>query len=433
MVRKLEAPSRVIEDMGRISARLWPCLLLGAACGTDVIDHSDCFRGLIEAPSSGGTDLEIRTVSEYGGRPIGRVAVQINGQAWMTTDDEGHLSVPTPDVPYTLVIHQVIGKVEPLSGGYEFHDVWEYRNLSGYSLTARVDGSAIETRSAKVAGAVAPVREGQQVRVFVPDHDLGSRGTSSTLADGTGAFELDVSWEGKTRAIKVHALASDPAQPPARYFGYGSAELELTENLDEQPELELQPVEEARVSGTVTGPEGLSIEATLSLQVDNDNLTLGSQTAGDTFEYVFPRIEDARAHLTMSSFSQDSSATYHSKRVELPSSRVAFELPSPAVQLEPTEGSTVAPAATTFSWTPVPAGGTHELNFSCSWRDGESNAYNVHMMVIDAGQQTTLPAIPDLTISPLADCAWNVYWFAAPNADERKYSASARRTLHVAE
>lgn len=391
-----------------------------------VVFGASCWRN--------GDELVVRTVSEYSGLPMQDVRVQVDDQAWVTTDAEGKARFAAVTGSFTVRIHQSFSAE---GGAYRADKVWELRGRSGADVVVMVDGTPAPHHEGIVSGTVSG-RSGSAssaVWVWISGGARGNGHGGEVLARSDGTFDLPVAWEGAPAAtLTLRAVESDGASPPGDYLGFGATVVTLSDTgigaSVSGVTLPLQPVTEATVTGTVSTPVILSgapsSSAVLAVFGEFDHRRLGTgPSPPSTFSLAVPQITGAAPWVGF--IAGTAPASQHARRVELSSSAVAFSLPDPVELLEPADAASIGPA-TTFRWGAGPAGGTYALVVYCSWSDGGVTR-SVGFRGIETGSTSAaLPAIPGLTMAAGAACDWQVFWRAtADPALESRWSSSAKR------
>ena len=390
--------------------------------------------------SGGGGGLVVKTVSEYGGTPIGGVKVQVGEQGWTTTGANGEARFAPAATPYTVRIHQ---RLETTVGGRSRQNdkVWQLVGQTANPLAVEVDGSLAQIYKSRLAGSVAGRSGAPNTRVLV----LGSPvGPDRTFGSANGPL---VWWEGGTRYdFTLRAVESDTNQPPAHYAGYAAGRVTVTDTTGLLGQggnltgvgLQLAPVAESSVAGRVALAEGLSA-ASLRSQValrfsQSDWLELGEGSGQPaTFQYTVPIVSGGELWVRFFASPTAPASTvaafgFHHRKVALPSTGVSLDVPAPVSLTEPAEAATFGPA-TLFRWSAGPAGGKYSLDLSCGdWSEGAVTR-NIHYRGIETTTpEVALPAIPDVVVPAGTSCSWAVDWIALSDpSSERRGSRSFER------
>lgn len=391
-----------------------------------------------------GGGLVIQTVSEYEGSPIAGVKVQVGDQPWTTTDAGGRARFAAVTSPYTVRIHQPMTFTDSKGVPHQHDKVWHLVGRDQNPLVVQVDGSLAQIYKANISGTIAgrSASPGSEVVVVA--------GTSFPFpVAGDGTFDLpSVSWEGGTaRDLDLRALETS-GQPPLHYTRYGATRVHVVDttgflgaggNLGGVT-VQLNPVSEARVSGQVALPDELA-QSNLSAAIwlryneyESISVSPGAPSGQPaSFDYALPVIDGAAPWIQFAATSPTGNSygnayAWQARKVSLPSSGVAFDLPTPPTLTEPADGSGIGPA-TVFRWSAVAPGGTYTLDVSCDeWTAGILRK-GVHYRGIETtGTEASLPVIPDVAVPAGTPCSWSVGWNAATDpATEIRYSWSEGR------
>lgn len=165
---------------------------------------------------------------------------------------------------------------------------------------------------------------------------------------------MSAEWQGRsTASVVLRGWESDAVFPnaPFRYYGFGSATVPVVEGGSVTGvSLALVPVGQGTVEGTVSLPPavvGTAVGAALWLAFSPyDWVHLARWEAPGTVSVVVPSVAGAEAWIGMMA-----GATWHNRRVTVPSRGVVFDLPAPPALLEPADESVLADA-TVFRWGP---------------------------------------------------------------------------------
>jgi hypothetical protein len=401
------------------------------------------------ACSGGSGTVVILTLEEDTRFPVAGIRVQVNDEAWLTTDADGRAVFPDAHPPYTVRAFQAaLFPGSGLSQARIYQDVYDLQDETESPLELLIDRvrtydpQAPVAISGRVTGQAAEA--GTKITVAASS---GSHLLHEVQAGADGSFEMTVDWEGPgPRELVLRALQSDAAEPPTRYARFGSTT--VTARAGEQVSgvvLAVSPIDTATVSGVVSMPaavEPRGLLSTLWLDVQGTRLTLaGGIPAESAFGYAFPRIEGAAARL---SFVTDpvrtrqgrlvlnAASSSQTRTVEVPSSGLPFDLPAPVTLVAPAEGASIGPS-TVFRWDAAPGGGgKYTLWVHCAWPNTTDDTFsfrgNVEYEVETSDTQASLPAIPEVVIGDEAGCQWNVRWrdSATPTSDGRASSSEDR-------
>ncbi|HTE56777.1 MAG TPA: hypothetical protein VK698_38250 [Kofleriaceae bacterium] len=359
--------------------------------------------------------MVITTVSEYGGSPIAGVRVQVDDEEWATTDQRGEAGFVGIEPPYSVRLFQAL-ETESM----RFQDVWELVDQTETRLEIPVDGSRVTTHEGDITGSISGTTGGEsQIAVFggkFPDTGAVS------LAEEDGTFQLaGFRWEGPaSRSFDLHALESDTADPPTHYIGFGNASITLRdsgEGATAEASIELAPVGESHVTGSVAVADGLApaLRPSLRLELaDGAAVDLGSGDAALTpgdFELTAPDIDGATMRLAfrggdLTGGPPAGPSAYVSLALTLPADDVAIDLPAAVELVEPADGASID-GATVFRWDELAGGTRYGLHLSCEWDGGNVN----YRLIETTGTEVSLPDIPELDVGAGATCFWRVGWF----------------------
>lgn len=356
----------------------------------------------------------ITTVSEWGQSPVAGVRVQLDDGEWLTTDEDGRVVFDVTPQSYDLRIFQRIDDGSTVS-----QDVWALTDQTSRTMTVPVDGSTQPTHEGSISGSVSGT-SGESTHVAVFGGRFPDTGAVGTVAED-GTFQLArFRWEGSSsQRFNLHALESNGGDLPTRYTGFGTASIMLEdggEGASATAEIDLAPVDETDVTGTVTVADGIapSLRPSMTLTLaDGSRLTLGDEAAltPGAFEFAVPDIEGATLRLGFEAGDMVTGAltgprSSYSALITLPAKGLAVELPAAVVPIAPAEASTIE-HSTRFRWEPLPGGNHYGLSLTCTWEGG-----NVDYRVVETTDtEVSLPDIPDLVIGAGASCAWSVGWY----------------------
>lgn len=196
------------------------------------------------------------------------------------------------------------------------------------------------------------------------------------------------------------------------------------------------------MSGQVLLPDALA-QATLSAGIRlryNEYESISAREGAPSgqpasFDYALPLIDGAAPWIQFIATSTAGNPDYgrayalHARKVSLPSSGVAFDLPAPPTLTEPADGSGIG-LATVFRWSAVAPGGIYVLDVTCDeWTAGTVRK-GIHYRGIETtGTEVSLPVIPDVAVPAGTPCRWSVGRNAATDpATGIRYSWSEERT-----
>ena len=384
---------------------------------------------LLVVSSCSGADGErvlVRAVSERTGAPFADVRVQVDEEAWQTTDAAGEASFADISAPFVVRLHET-------SNGWDNVVVLEGR--TGTEVVVEISGPGpTQFHSAGASGTIAG-RAGASpdsiVRVgFAPLKDW----SASLDASPDDSFDVGVTWrEPATQTaatFALHAWESDTAAPPDHYYGFArSSPLSFVENETiSDVTLSLEAVEERTVEATVSLPAGAERSDQITRlwlsYAPYEQLTLVSDFfPPESFSIVVPSVPDAEAWLGVWA-----NTRWHLRRIDLASTTVSLAPPAYPELLAPAEGATLS-GSPLFRWTPIEPDGTSTLFVSCSSPDTLSGT--TFLITRDPAEATeaTLPTIPDVEIPATATCGWSVYWCAATDPSEQRCSWSLERAI----
>lgn len=361
-----------------------------------------------------GGGIVITTVSEYGHSPVAGVRVQLDDGEWLTTDESGRVAFDVAPEVYDLRIFQRVDH-----GSRVAQDVWSLIDQTSAAMTVPVDGSTQPTHEGSITGSVSGT-SGESTHVAVFGGRFPDTGAVGTVAED-GTFQLArFRWEGSSsQRFNLHALESNGGDLPTRYTGFGTASVMLEdggEGATATAEIDLAPVDETDVTGTVSVADGIapSLRPSMTLTLpDGSRLTLGSEAAltPGAFEFAIPDIGGATVRLgfeagDMLTGELVGPRSDYTALITLPASGLTVELPAAVVPIEPAEGATIE-HSTRFRWEPLPGGDHYGLSLACTWAGGSVN----YRVVESSGPEVSLPEIPGLVIGAGARCAWSVGWY----------------------
>ncbi len=360
-------------------------------------------------------ELVIKTVSEWDGTtPVAGVRVQVNDGDWATTGVDGEASFEGIEAPYSVRLAQTN---DPAAA--RPHRVWQLIDRTDGRLVIPVDGAGTTpgldepTRLGSISGTVTGLsgEEGAYLLVYVRT----PYGSEQAQVQPNGAFDSPaLFWRGEpSRSYKVHAIEAVEVDQQTRYIGVA----DLTVTL-EDPEgtgvhvtdavLELAPVEEQLVAGTVTMPDNLDeLVVRVDLDFGDGSSMLVDGRAGvatGDFDLSIPVIEEARARIQFFANGSGGAGSSIERTLTPPANDLDLDLPTPVELLEPQMDAAIR-ADTVFRWTAIPGVDAYSLRVSCDSID--------YRMIETHESEATLPQIPDL--DPRGeDCEWRVFHFDGP-------------------
>ncbi len=380
--------------------------------------------------ADGGDEVVVRTVApSYNNAPEAGVRVQINDAPWQTTDAEGETVFSEVSRPYSLmlaqnldrgqdrVVLQLIGRDDDLLALPVFGTGREDEPIRHGSISGSIAGRSAEPGSS-VFVFVRSMEEtnpvGEQLESIFPEGD---------------AFTLpSLEWRGEaTRSFTLHAIESGPE-------GFTAAAATVVTLQDPgglggmvtDAVLELVPVGQQLVRGTVAMPDGLDDRrASLELVFEEGSyvwVSGSSELFSGEFEFAFPEIEGTTARLSFRAHNpQIGGASEAELTLTPPLEDLDVTLPAPVELLEPEPGAAVD-ADTTFRWTAVPGAEIYSLLVSCP-------SIN-YRMIETRDTQAALPAIQGLDLPRDEVCQWAVARFDGPafgldTAERPPYHAGA--------
>ena len=366
------------------------------------------------ATTAQGGGVSITTVSEYGHSPVAGVQVQLDGGEWLTTDEEGRVAFDVAPAIYDLRVFQRVD-----TGSSVAQDVWVLIDQTSLAMTIPVDGSTQPTHRGSITGSVSGTSDGDS-HVAVFGGRFPDTGAVGTVAED-GTFQLaSFRWEGSSsQRFNLHALESNGGDLPTRYTGFGTASIMLEdggEGATATAEIDLGPVDEADLTGTVSVADGIapSLRPSMTLTLsDGARLTLGEQAAltPGAFQFAIPDLDGATVRLEFAAGDTVTGplvgpTSDYTALVTLPAKDLTVELPAAVVPIEPAEGATIG-RSTRFRWEPLPGGDHYGLSLQCEWEGGRVN----YRVVETTDTEVSLPDIPGLVVGAGASCAWSVGWY----------------------
>lgn len=401
----------------RPSRRDIECILLGlviglAGCGggDDDGDGDGADDG-----ADGGDGVVVRTVApSYNNAPEAGVRVQINDAPWQTTDAEGETVFSEVARPYSLMLAQNLdrGLDRRVLQLIERDD--DLLVLPVFGATGQEDQPL---RRGSISGSIAgrSAEPGSSVYVFVRSmEETRPFGEQLELIFAEGdAFTLPLlEWRGEaTRSFTLHAIEWGPesfiaaAATVVTLQDPGGLGAMVTDAV-----LELVPVGQELVRGTVAMPDGLDDRrASLELVFEEGSYVWVSgseELASGEFEFAFPVVEGTTPRLSFRAYNpQIGGASEAELTLTPPLEDLDVTLPAPVELLEPEPGAAVD-ADTTFRWTAVPGAETYSLGVYC---------FSIHYRMIETRDtQATLPAIQGLDLPRDEVCQWAVTRFDGP-------------------
>lgn len=382
--------------------------------------------------------LVIRTVSEYKPTvPVAGVQVQVDDLPWVETDASGEARFEAVASPYTVRLYQT---ATGRATGAQLDDAWVLIEQRDDPLVVGVDDAGIDSnRRVVISGSVIGLANEPDARIIGLD------------AGPDDSFEVSHSWNGPSpHQHSLRALQADQAEPPQRYMGFATLDMNVEAPLVTDPQspgthtgvsLEFAPVQQFQVTGRVTVPASMavSVQANLSLvfdarsQLQGEQFLLGVDPLSGpsaTFDYVFPEVPGARARLALIAGTAPGPRGRAVREFALPSSDVDFQLAEPVQLVEPADQASV-PADVTLRWTEAPTGADrYTVSLRCTgMRDGVSHLVNFRAIETRA-TQASLPTMPGLELTPGTMCDWYVQYQDPTSLDEVvSYSAIWTFTL----
>jgi hypothetical protein len=362
----------------------------------------------------------VTTVSEYGATPIAGVLVQVNDEAWASTDADGNVSFADIDPPYEVRVFQTIA-----TDSHRLHVVWALIEQTSGRLIIPVDGSAVDTyHRGSITGTITGRSDDDsQILVIASTAPYGG---ARALAAADGTFELpNVDWEGpSSQGFTLQAFESDGADPPTRYIGHAIVSITLDDPDGNgasfaDAELALESIDQSHVAGTVTMPDNLTTDLYPSISLefaDGSSISLDGNATTDpgAYDFAVPVLRGAAARIGFLAVGPGGDQSlgprsYFERKVNLPADGINFDLPAPVELLEPGEGAEIG-GSTTFRWSAVAGDPMYGLTVSCEWLEGEIEQ-NVNYRIIQTTEtEARLPVIPGLDVDGGA-CFWSVGWF----------------------
>lgn len=355
----------------------------------------------------------VTTVSEYGLSPVAGVQVQVGDEEWRTTDQDGRVAFDVVP-PYDLRLFQRVD-----TGSNVYQDVWELVDQTELNLTIAVDGSSQPTHEGSITGSVSGT-SGSDSHVAVFGGRFPDTGAVGTVEED-GTFQLvGFRWEGSSsQRFNLHALESNGGDLPTRYIGFGTASITFDdsgEGATAMATIDLAPVDEADVTGSVAVPDGIAPSLRPSMRLtlpDGSWITLGDEAAltpGD-FEFAVPDLDGATVRLgfvagELVGGGLPGPTADFTAVVTLPAKDLAIELPAAVVPVEPADAATID-ESTRFRWEALPDGDHYGLSLTCAWDGGNVN----YRVVETTDTEVSVPEIPGLVVAAGASCVWSVGWY----------------------
>lgn len=383
---------------------------------------------LVVGSCSGGDGerVVVRAVTDRTGAPIAGVRVQVDEEAWQTTDAAGEASFADISAPFVVRLHET-------TNGFDSVVVLEGR--TGTEVVVEISGPGpTQFHSAGASGTIVG-RAGAAPDSIVHVGIAPFKDWSVYLdASPDDSFDLGVTWrEPATQTaatLALHAWETDTASPPGHYYGFARSQpLPFVENETiSGVTLSLEAVEERTVEATVSLPAGaepsdLLADVWLSYAPYEQLSLLSDFFPPESFSVVVPSVPDAESWLGLWA-----NARWHFRRIDLASTAVTLAPPASSELLAPAEGATLS-ASTVFRWTPVEPDGTSTLFVSCGTSDTLSGTTFFITRDPAEANEATLPTIPDLEIPATATCEWSVFWCAAPDPSEQRCSWAPSRAI----
>ena len=355
----------------------------------------------------------ITTVSEFGQSPVAGVQVQLDGGEWLTTDERGRVAFDEAPAVYDLRVFQRID-----TGSNVMQDVWVLVDQTSPAMTIPVNGSTQPTHRGSITGSVSGTSDDDShVAVFggrFPDTGRSARSPRT----GRSSWPASAGRAPRRRASTCMLLESNGGDLPTRYTGFGTASITLEdggEGATAMAEIDLAPVDEADLTGTVSVADGIapSLRPSMTLTLpDGASLTLGEQAAltPGAFEFAIPDLDGATVRLGFEAGGMTTGELIgprsdYTAIITLPANGLIVELPAAVVPIEPAEGATID-WSTRFRWEALPAGSHYGLSLDCEWNGGDVN----YRVVETNDTEVSLPDIPGLVVAG-ARCAWSVGWY----------------------
>jgi hypothetical protein len=383
-------------------------LVIGA-CGVDE-PVGDCPAGERIPARGGGVEQVIRTVGRLGDGPIAGVAVQVDDSEWKETDADGNATFDGVGSPFSVRVRQSVDKATDR--------VWQLVGQTANPLVVRVAGSGTN-HTASIGGRVGGLSGGADSEVVVIGHSGGLSRTGIASPDGLYQVE-PLRWNGPpTQTIELVALELQLPYPPMHFIGSGVATVEVNDADSQGAEvtgidIELGPVAEAHVSGTVVVPASLDevLYPLLALELEDgsveDILYDYVTSSPGAFDLTIPLLDGVNAILGFEGWPYDSTSTGRvERRFAAAAIDVRLEVPSPVELLEPPQEARVD-TRTRLRWRAEPDAAKYVVVMTC-YEGTDDFTREIHFEWIETTEnEVCLPLIDDL--DPRGSCSWRVGW-----------------------
>jgi hypothetical protein len=362
-----------------------------------------------------GDHVVIRTVGPYNNNaPERGVRVQVNDAAWQTTDADGEVVFSGVERPYSVLLAQ---NVEREVDRIVMRLIDRDDGLLVLPVFTTGDGDDEPTHFGSISGTIAGRSAEPESFVYVfartmeDTKPVGEELEYIVVPPGDPFTLPPVTWWGEdTRSVTLHAIEAVPGGFSAAAKtvitlrdpdGLGATVTDVV--------LELTPVAQELVRGTVAMPDGLEDRRVLLYLAFEDGgyllISGSSDFRGGEFELAFPKIEGASARLSFLASGPERGSSGAEIAVTPPVQDLDVTLPVPVELLEPASGAAID-ADTTFRWAAAPGADLYSLVVRC---------FSVEYKMIETRDtQAVLPAIPDLDLPVGEACDWYVRRLEGP-------------------
>jgi hypothetical protein len=305
-------------------------------------------------------------------QPASGVSVTIAGQATTRTDANGDFTVTGVNTPYDAVVVDDSGQIASLYRGLTRADpalvVWGA--FYGFNRSAQLSGTI-------AGGDFTPNQPSEdRTRVYFASPEVSRGPFLDGNLPGTYDFGSYMVWNGPlstTGTIHVLQAVRDSANPYqlGHYTGYGSKSGVTLSNggsLTGQ-DVALSPVQEATMTGTISGPAGSTLGAAgvgLNFGAGRyDNFLLVDEQATPSFSWVTPVIPGTTLSAWAYSSGPQGQEGGGARRGSLApdASGVTLTIPAGPTLHLPADSAVGVSAATSFTWSRF-SGGVHIVQFS---------------------------------------------------------------------
>ncbi len=192
--------------------------------------------------------------------------------------------------------------------------------------------------------------------------------------------------------------------------GLDSGDVAVARDVD----IELAPVGEWRVRGTMIAPDGEYGGASPQVWLEfADHTVLPLQTYEWTeegeFEAVFPLIEGTLARIGATASGLDGAHTFAEQTFAAATDEAELVLIEAVELLEPEDGASLGPD-TTFRWSAAPDAESYAVQMTC-----EESGLTVDFRMLETREtELRLPSIDGIDLTASATCRWRVLHLRGP-------------------